>query len=437
MRHHRGRGRSSTRHGLPRFCALLLWQHSVHVASSRKVHRKQSSTSFLQAPPNSSTTPEPSALYSKLASIILGSRHSPYDGFLPPMDMRADMWYRGSLTYHRDLALEIVRHAGASGYIIEFGSFIGNSALAWARAIKRLEYSTVVVCVDTWLGEANFWRSKGKLLGPQGADGQPRLFEAFMLNTRTRTRNASRYLLPVRMAADSALRYFAELVAKKGLPRPAAIYVDTAHTYPETVLELRSAYALLPPGGFLVGDDFRGDWAEVQQSVNEFVSWAGPSAFDLPITYVRSWPYRQMRVVTLLDGAAATTGIDDSPLLVRLPGQWVLRKASVPTQSGDKHTSDAQTAAAWTHAHMKPLQCCLNGWLDHPPISGGLIGGGSGPRYYTRCAPRAPYLSQGHCSNPAKIIRCEKEKLVRFGCHQPVWATSSSRLGNLSNTSNL
>lgn len=333
------------------------------------------------------------------------------------------MWYRGSLTYHRDLALEMVRHAGTDGYIIEFGSFIGNSALAWHRAIRRLQYGTVVVCVDTWLGEANFWRMKGKLLGPQGLDGQPRLYEAFMLNTR----NASRHILPLRMAADSALRYLAELIAKKGLPRPAVVYVDTAHTYPETVLELRAAFELLPPGGFLVGDDFRDQWAEVQQAVSEFVTWAGPSAFDLPGIYAHTWPPRPMRMVQVLDGSTKP-GVEESPLLVRLPGQWVLRKAS---RVGN--LSQVSEAAAWGRKHMKPLQCCLNGWLDHPPMSGGLVGGGAGPQYYTTCAPRAPPLSQGHCSNPAKVIRCEKEKLVRFGCHQPMWASSSKHGGNASN----
>ena len=49
------------------------------------------------------------------------------------------------------------------------------------------------------------------------------------------------------------LRYLLELVDRRQIPRPRVIYLDTAHEYPETVLELRLAFQLLAPGGILTG----------------------------------------------------------------------------------------------------------------------------------------------------------------------------------------
>ena len=185
--------------------------------------------------------------YPLLADAILGRGIRPYAAFHAPSDLHASAWYQGSFMRHRDLATELVRHAGTGGYVVEVGSYMGNSATAWARAAKRLGFNTTIVCVDTWLGEANFWRAKGMMLGPQARDGTPRIYEMFMLNTV----NLSHWLLPVRMAADTGLRVLAELIQKGRISRPSVVYVDTAHTYPESVLEMRLAWALLPPGSEL------------------------------------------------------------------------------------------------------------------------------------------------------------------------------------------
>jgi hypothetical protein len=345
--------------------------------------------------------------YDRLADLLLGKGKRPYAGFVAPADMHADMWYQGSFQHHRDLADELVRNAGTAGWVVEFGSFMGSSALAWARAVNRQNKSTKVVCVDTWLGEHNFWRMKGKQLGPQAADGTPRIFEMFMLNTR----NHSDRLIPLRMNADSGLRYLTELVVKKGLQQPGAVYVDTAHTYPETVLELRAAYDLLAPGGFLVGDDFRGDWARVQQSVNEFVEWAGRGAFEPPAAYARSWRWRISRVVRVLNGSTPTMDLDEAPLLIRVPGQWVLRKALGGAPPSAEELAERRR---WTRNNLKPLHCCLNGWADH---RGASITPGA--RMYKRCAPAAPWLGQRNCRRPNNPLQCNKELLHDFSCRAP------------------
>ena len=60
-------------------------------------------------------------------------------------------------------------------------------------------------------------------------------------------------------------------LANPNLVAAAVIYLDTAHTYPEMVLEMEAAWEVLAEGGYLIGDDFDHRWAPVQQSVTNFV----------------------------------------------------------------------------------------------------------------------------------------------------------------------
>ena len=123
-------------------------------------------------------------------------------------------------------------------WVLEAGSFIGNSAITWAGAAAALEMSAPVVCIDTWLGDVIMWLKKGAMLGPPGPDGQPRLFEQFMLNVAKK--NLSHRVIPMRMPAAIGLQYV-HLHTKCGLPQPAIVYIDTAHTYPETAMEVEAA----------------------------------------------------------------------------------------------------------------------------------------------------------------------------------------------------
>ena len=91
-------------------------------------------------------------------------------------------------------------------------------------------------------------------------------------------------VLPVRTSSSTGLRYAARLLAKRRLfeGRPRLIYLDAAHEYPETLHEMRLAWQLLPPGGFLVGDDFDSSWPGVQWSLNEFIAERRPSEMNPP-----------------------------------------------------------------------------------------------------------------------------------------------------------
>ena len=53
----------------------------------------------------------------------------------------------------------------------------------------------------------------------------------------------------MRASSLVGLRYLGQKIAKGAIPSPHAIYLDSAHEYPETVIEIQAAWALLQPGG--------------------------------------------------------------------------------------------------------------------------------------------------------------------------------------------
>lgn len=339
--------------------------------------------------------------------------------------MQPASWYTSVFARsHRDLATEMIRAAGPNGYVVELGSFIGNSATALVRAAQSLGYSTTVVCVDTWLGDLKMWERKGRLLGPQGATGEPRLWEQFMINVIAN--NVSRQIVPLRMPAATAMRYLARKIDAGELPSPGAIYLDTAHAYPDTELELAETWPVLPPGGLLVGDDYDKSWAPVQQSVNEFVARQPSGTFDDPVQFASGWHRRSRRLVALADEAGSLRPL---PLLVQLPSQWVLRKAPV---------GDAAALAARPRTLRllpQPLRCCLAGWADPQPLNwsssdptcAGRRGSGAckrGANFYTRCHPEEGRLRQPTCHvglRNANQIR--RECSLKFACRGSHGAT--------------
>jgi hypothetical protein len=138
--------------------------------------------------------------------------------------MEPSYWYPHS-SLSTMLALQLAQHVDGSGWMLELGSFIGNSAITFARALQRLRKDTVVVCMDTWLGDANMWEWKGNWLGPASASGEPRLFEQFKLNVLNKSLDGK--ILPVRTSATVGLRYLSRLVAKSSVQQPTIVYVDS------------------------------------------------------------------------------------------------------------------------------------------------------------------------------------------------------------------
>ena len=125
--------------------------------------------------------------YDDLADAILGPGFRPFANFTPSVP--ASFWYRSNFaTYHADLATLLVNHTGPDGWLLEVGSFIGQSGLTLARAAYRMGFHKMpIVCMDTWLGAADMWARKGATLGPnRGPLGEPRIWDQFLANVRQR-----------------------------------------------------------------------------------------------------------------------------------------------------------------------------------------------------------------------------------------------------------
>ena len=335
------------------------------------------------------------ATYRELSRLLLNVKDA-FLGFSKPKGMEYDNWYQHS-SVERETALAQVLAAEVDGYMIELGSFLGNSAAAWVHALRAAgKNNATVVCMDTWLGDVNMWHWRRKFLSAD-TTGAPRLYEQFMINTRAM--NVSSQVVPMRVPAVIGLRFLRDLIEEGMLPRPRLVYLDAAHMYPETQLEAEAAWDILAPDGFLVGDDYDHYWPEVQQSVNEFVMRKGAEAFADPAEFAARWPRELTGLgdfgrALLLD--APKLGVDlvgVSPLLKG--GQWILKKAAADKNGrAARGATQLRDLGRWLSGPRNlqlpiRLRCCLNGWADYVNRSH------LGPS--THCDPPRPFLQQGIC----------------------------------------
>jgi len=133
-----------------------------------------------------------------------------------------------------------------------------------------------------------------------------------------------------------------------------------------------------------------------------------------------------------------------APYVLRLPGQWVLRKPPPEPQSAasgwregeqpERRIKLIKRFEKRTNAVKPPLRCCLNGWADPLTVrceaSRDLRVHGNytrkctmpkpkpGEKFYTRCLPDRPMLQQDTCALPAGRTHC----VSKFACRSAVIA---------------
>ena len=106
-----------------------------------------------------------------------------------------------------------------------------------------------------------------------------------------------------------------------------------AHEYPEVLGELLEAWSLLPPGGFLVGDDFRPEWPGVKRGVWELVTnHLTATEVSAATDYAYSWDRLKPQLEALRSNHGA-----GGPVLLH-GRQWMLQKR--PADAGGKHRHD-------------------------------------------------------------------------------------------------
>ena len=145
--------------------------------------------------------------------------------------------------------------------ILEIGSWMGASAMAWSQAATAANPGARVYCVDTWLGSVEHyldtygeWGIEKLAIGPYG----PTFFDDFLWHVNSH--GFADRILPFRADSQSALALF----ASRGLCFDV-IYVDGAHDAYSVFKDVSNALKIVAPGGLICGDDF--GWETVQDGL--------------------------------------------------------------------------------------------------------------------------------------------------------------------------
>ncbi|MCT0229502.1 class I SAM-dependent methyltransferase [Synechococcus sp. CS-1324] len=152
------------------------------------------------------------------------------------------------------------------GSILEIGSWMGASAMAWCEAAIPLNADAKVYCVDTWLGSVEHylnnegawadgeWGFKRLAIEPYG----PTFFDDFLWNVHAN--GYADQILPFRADSQSALSLFANQKLHFDV-----IYVDGAHDTYSVFKDVSNALKIVSPDGLICGDDF--GWETVRDGL--------------------------------------------------------------------------------------------------------------------------------------------------------------------------
>lgn len=160
---------------------------------------------------------------------------------------------------------------------LEVGTMLGGSAIKVAHRIKALGLDTQIVCIDPFTGDVNMWdwewaltkKNEWRFLGLQ--NGRPTIYDRFLANVVDA--GYEEMILPIQCTSIVGMRLLQRLNSQGRISMlPQAIYLDSAHELDETLIELRTAWQLLPEGGVLLGDDW--NWAAVRTDVTKFAEEA-------------------------------------------------------------------------------------------------------------------------------------------------------------------
>ncbi len=149
--------------------------------------------------------------------------------------------------------------------VIEVGTWKGGSAIRMADLAKEKGLKTKVVCVDTWLGSAEFWKyetDSGRYDLLSLCQGYPQVYFQFLANV-VKTGHEDT-IIPLPMTSLIAARLLAEHGVQADL-----IYIDASHDYEDVSADIAAYYPLVRPGGVIFGDDFVPCWHGVMRAVEE------------------------------------------------------------------------------------------------------------------------------------------------------------------------
>ena len=182
-----------------------------------------------------------------------------YDNF-EPLEKNIIGWQGNSIVFHQ--LIDEVK----PNFIIEVGTWYGQSAINIAGYLKNKGIEGTVFCCDTWLGACEFWTThkdtpeRNLML----KHGFPQAYYQFLSNVVHS--ELQDYILPfpnTSLIGDEYLKYYNK--------KSKLIYIDASHSYQDVLLDLMAYWPLVEEGGIIFGDDYF-HWLDVQKAVVKFTT---------------------------------------------------------------------------------------------------------------------------------------------------------------------
>lgn len=154
--------------------------------------------------------------------------------------------------------------------VVEVGVWKGASTLTMAAKMRELGLEAVVIAIDTWLGSWDHWLNDAWFPSLGMELGRPALQRKFMANVIAADLTA--HVVPLPLDSLNAV----QVLAQRGI-RPDVVHIDGAHDLRSVWADLTAWWALLRPGGILIGDDYHTDglWPDVRKAFDGFAAQLG------------------------------------------------------------------------------------------------------------------------------------------------------------------
>jgi hypothetical protein len=150
---------------------------------------------------------------------------------------------------------------------IEVGSFLGYSAIGFAKKLKETAPGSKLICIDTWLGSPEHYRflkrDGDNRLGWK--NGYPTMYHKFISNVIYN--DLQDVIIPLAFPSTIAFKVLKSLFDEIDIKADFA-YIDGSHEEHEVYMDLYYYYQLLSTDSYLCGDDWA--WESVRNDVTKF-----------------------------------------------------------------------------------------------------------------------------------------------------------------------
>jgi hypothetical protein len=194
-----------------------------------------------------------------------------WDKFQP---VTVDTEVQGWNGRHPSLDRLISAGAGVATIVIDVGVWKGQSTITMANAMRTAGIDGCVIAVDTFLGSFEHWSGRNALF--RRKNGHPDLYDTFLNNVYAA--DLTRYIVPLPQTSSTAAMILTHLQIAASV-----VHIDAAHDYEEVLRDATAYWALLGPGGYLIGDDYHASWPGVIRAAGEFSARVGrPLTIEIP-----------------------------------------------------------------------------------------------------------------------------------------------------------